>query len=117
MVVVDHGLSKGVIITPCNKNITAEGCAQIFFNKVFTRYGMYDSIISDRGPQFASRFAKEMARILGYQIKLSTAYRPQSDGQTERYNQTIETYLRIYCHNNPGDWENHINLAEFAHNN
>ena len=117
MVVVDHGLSKGLISTPCNKTITAEGCAQIFFDKVFVRYGMYDSIISDRGPQFASRFAKEMARLLGYQIKLSTAYRPQSDGQTERYNQTIETYLRIYCHNNPEDWERHITLAEFAHNN
>jgi hypothetical protein len=117
MVMVDHGLSKGLIVTPCNKTITTEGCAQIFFNKVFMRYRMDDFIISDQGPQFTLRFAKEMLRLLGYLVKLFTVYRPQSDGQTKHYNQTIEMYLWIYCHNNPKTWESHVTLVESAHNN
>ena len=83
MVVVDHGLMKGVILAPCSKMIDANGVAQLFFDYVFKRFGLYDSIISDRGPQFASAFARELARILKYNIRLSSAYHPQTDGQTE----------------------------------
>ena len=93
LVVVDHGLSKGVILTPCNKTIDAKGVAELFFKNVFLRFGLHDALISDRGPQFASAFAMELARILGYDLKLSTAYHPQTDGETERVNQEIETYL------------------------
>jgi hypothetical protein len=83
MVVVDHGLMKGVILCPCNKTNTAEGVAKLFFSKVFKRFGLYDKIISDRGPQFASKFAKELGKLLDYEVSLSTAYHPQTDGQTE----------------------------------
>ena len=93
LVVVDHGLSKGVILTPCNKTIDAKGVAELFFKYVFLRFGLHDALISDRGLQFASAFAMELARILGYDLKLSTAYHPQMDGETERVNQEIETYL------------------------
>jgi len=116
MVVVDHGLTKGVILSPCNKTITAEGVAKLFFSKVFKRFGLYDKIISDRGPQFASKFAKELGRLLNYEVSLSTAYHPQTDGQTERLNQELETYLRIYCRTTPTDWSKHLDLAEFVHN-
>jgi hypothetical protein len=61
MVVVDHGLTKGVIISPCHKNIDAAGVAQLFFKNVFTRFGLHDRCISDRGIQFASAFARELA--------------------------------------------------------
>src|SRR6266852_7843505 len=71
LVIVDHGLSKGVIITPCRKTITAEQSARIFIEKVFVRYGLWDKVISDRGPQFASKFAREVSRILGYEVALS----------------------------------------------
>ena len=57
MVVVDHGLTKGVIYCPCTKNIDSEGVAQLFFTNVFPRFGLHSKIISDRGPQFASAFA------------------------------------------------------------
>jgi hypothetical protein len=57
MVVVDHGLMKGVIITPCLKMITSEGVAKLFFKHVYRRFGLYDKIISDRGPQFISKFS------------------------------------------------------------
>jgi hypothetical protein len=77
---------------------------------------MYNKIISDRGPQFASKFVKELARLLNYEVALCMAYHPQTDGQTERYNQTLETYLQIYCSRNPDKWEEHVTLTEFTHN-
>ena len=57
MVVVDHGLTKGVIYCPCTKTIDSEGVAQLFFTNVFPQFGLHSKIISDRGPQFASAFA------------------------------------------------------------
>jgi hypothetical protein len=93
MVVVDHGLTKGVIILPCHKNIDAAGVAQLFFKNVFVHFGLHDRCISDRGPQFTSAFARELARLLKYDLALSSAYHPQTDGETERLNQELETYL------------------------
>jgi hypothetical protein len=116
MVVVDHGLTKGVIITPCLKTITSEGIAKLFFKHVYRRFGLYDKIISDRGPQFISKFSRALAKLLDYTIAPSTAYHPQTDGQTERLNQELETYLRIYCRTNPETWVEHLPLAEFVHN-
>ena len=83
MVVVDHGLTKGVILAPCSKNIDAASIAQLFLSHVFKHFSLHDSLISDRGPQFASAFAQELAQLLHYDIHLSTAYYPQTDGQTE----------------------------------
>ena len=83
LVVVDHDLTKGVILCPTKKTITVEGVTNLFFHKVFLRFGLYDKIISDRGPQFASAFAKELEKLLNYDLFLSTAYHPQSDGETE----------------------------------
>ena len=116
LVMVDHGLTKGVIIIPCSKTVDAMGIAKLFFSHVFKRFGLHDSLISDRGPQFASAFAKELARLLQYDVRLSTAYHPQTDGQTERTNQEIETYLRIFCANNPKTWLDFLPTAEFQHN-
>jgi hypothetical protein len=83
MVVVDHGLTKGVILVPCSKTIDVNGITQLFFKFVFKRFRLHDIFISDRGPQFALAFAKELARILQYDIRLSTTYHPQTDGQME----------------------------------
>ena len=116
MVVVDHGLSKGVILSPCTKTITAEGVADLFVQKVFSRFGLPSKIISDRGPQFASKFTLELGRLLQYSNALSTAYHPQTDGQTECLNQELETYLCIYCRKDPYSWVKHLPLAEFTHN-
>ena len=116
LVMVDHGLSKGVILTPCNKTIDAKGVAELFFKHVFLCFGLHDTLISDRGPQFASAFTMELARILRYDLKLSTAYHPQTDGETERVNQEIETYLRLFCQGQPDKWSTLIPMVEFAHN-
>jgi hypothetical protein len=116
MVVVDHGLTKGVILVPCSKTIDANGVAQLFFEFEFKRFGLHDVLISDCGPQFASAFAWELARILQYDVRLSTVYHPQTDGQTERTNQEIETYLCIFCANNPHKWSKFLTSAEYLHN-
>ena len=63
-----------------------------------------------------ANFQKELGRILGYKLALSSAYHPQTDGETERVNQEIETYLRIYCGENPSSWANNIPMVEFVHN-
>jgi len=65
MVVVDHGLMKGVIITPCLKTITSEGVAKLFFKHVYRRFGLYDKIISDRGPQFISTVTCKTVTMFG----------------------------------------------------
>ena len=61
LVVVDHGLMKGVIFISCHKAINTASIAALFFKNIFTHFGLHDKVISDRGPQFASAFAKELA--------------------------------------------------------
>jgi len=116
LVVVDQGLTKGVILTPCNKTITAEDTAKLLQETLFRRFRLPDKIISDCGPQFAAKLFRELLRLLGIQSAPSTTYHPQTDGTTERYNQEIEAYLAIYCYQNPETWADHIATLEFTHN-
>ena len=116
MVVVNHGLSKGVILTPCSKDIDTKGVAELFFKYVFLHFRLHDCLISDCGPQFASTSAMELARILGYDLKLSTTYHPQTNGETERVNQEIETYVRMFCQGQPNSWAEFVPMVEFTHN-
>jgi transposase InsO family protein len=115
-VVVDHGLTKGVIFTPCNKTIDALGTADLYFNNVYKRFGLPSVMISDRGPQFAAKTFQELTKALGVDHRMSTAYHPQTDGQTERVNQELENHLRILCRNDPTEWAKALPTAEFAHN-
>jgi hypothetical protein len=115
-IVVDQGLSKGVILCPCNKTIDAEGTTKLYIDNVFIQYGLPDVIISDRGPQFASNVFNGIFDAIGVKHRMSTAYHPQTDGQTERYNQELEAYLRIYCTYRPDEWSSKLSLAQFAHN-
>ena len=116
LVMVDYGLTKRVILCPTKKTIDAARVASLFFSKVFKRFGLYDKIISDHRPQFTSTLAKELGKLLGYKLTLSTTYHPQTDGETEQVNQEVETYLWIFCGSNPASWAQHITLAEFTHN-
>jgi len=115
--VVDHGLTKGVVLTPCAKTLTEEGAAEILLNHVYKRFGLPDTIISDRDPQFTAKSFQELLKLLGVKSKLTTAYHPQSDGTTERFNQEIEAYIGIYCSSNPEIWHKSIGMMEFTHNN
>ncbi len=78
---------------------------------------MLQVVISDRGAQFVSKFMKELYRLLDITPNASTTWHPQTDGQTERVNQEIEKYLRIFVNYRQDDWTNWLPLAEFAHNN
>ena len=116
MVVVNHGLTKGVILAPCSKTVNAAGIAQLFFDFIFKWFGLHNILISEHGPQFTSAFTKELACLLRYDVCLSTAYHPQMDGQTEWTNQELEMYLHIFCTNNPTKWVQYLLSAEFHHN-
>ena len=74
-------------------------------------------MISDRGPQFAAGMTKELNKMLEIETKLFTAYHPETDGQTERTNQELEQYLRIYVNHRQNDWAKWLAIAEFAFNN
>jgi len=116
LVMVDHGLTKGVIFIPCHKAIDTAGITALFFKYIFAHFGLHDKVISDHGPQFAFAFAKKLARLLDYDITLSTAYHPQTDGESEWVNQELETYLRIFCQGQPMKWADLLLMAKFAHN-
>ena len=117
LAVVDQGLSKGVILMPCNKTITSEGTAKLLLGNLYKWFGLPDKIISDRGPQFALKAFWELMKQLGINSALSTAYHPQTDGTTEWLNQEIEAYLSIYCTSHLEEWSTALHTLEFTHNN
>ena len=118
MVTVDHGLSKGAIFIPCNKKgLTSEHTAQLFIDNVYSRFGLPDKIITDRGTQFEATFFQEICKLLGIKSAMTTAFHPQANGGTERVNREIQVYLSIFCINNPSSWSNAFKKAEFVYNN
>ena len=84
---------------------------------MYKRFGLPDKIISDRGPQFASKVFVELLKLVGVKSALSTAFHPQTDGTTEQVNQEIEAYLSIYCTSHPEEWRDALATLEFTHNN
>jgi transposase InsO family protein len=74
-------------------------------------------MVSDHGPQFVAEFMCKLYRLLGIKVSASTAYHPQSDGQTERVNQELEQYIRIFINEHQDDWDTLLPLAEFTYNN
>jgi len=117
MIVVDHGLTKGVILFPTNKTQMAAKTANMLLDRLYSRFGLPDKFISDRGPQFAVKAFRELLKLLEIKSSLSTAYHPQSDGATERVNQEIEAYVSIYCSLHPDTWASTLPTLEFTHNN
>jgi len=116
MVVVDHGSTKRVISIPCNKMIDAMLMAQNYIDHVYWCFGLPDSFLSDHGPQFSSQVFRKMAWLLRIKTIRSTAYHPQTDGETERVNQELEIYFQIFCSNNLKMWKLLNSLMEFSHN-
>jgi len=89
----------------------------LFRNNVWKLHGLLESVISDRGPQFVAGLIRELNKMLGIETKLSTAYHLQTDGQTERTNQELEQYLRMYVDYRQNNWLEWLATAEFAFNN
>ena len=88
--------TKQAHIIPTYSMVTAQGLATLFRDNVWKLHGLLEMALSDREPQFTAEFMHELNTILDIQTKLSTAYHPQTDGQTERLNQDIEQYLRLF---------------------
>jgi transposase InsO family protein len=115
-VVVDR-FTKAAEFVPFRHSYTAEQLARVFLDRIIRHHGIPESIISDRDKLFTSNYWTTMLAAIGTKKKLSTAYHPQTDGQTERVNQTMETYLRIYCNQQQDNWVSLLPMAQIAYNN
>src|SRR6266576_1564304 len=91
------------------------GCSTLLSSRLL--HGSPSSIISDRDSRFTADTWQEHLRDLGVKPRMSTAFHPQTDGQTERMNQVIEAYLRPFLNQEQDDWTDLLPLAEFAYNN
>jgi hypothetical protein len=116
MVVVDR-LSKYAHFFPLHHPFTAPTVAQIFMDQVFKLHGMPNSIVSDRDPTFTYNFWQELFKLQGTQLHLSSAYHPQTDGQTEVVNKCLETCLRCFSSEKQHQWAQWLSLAEWLYNN
>ena len=117
VLVVCDRLSKMTHFVATTEGMLAEELARLFQDNVWKLHGLLESMVSDRGPQFAAELTKELNRMLGIQTKLSTAFHPQTDGQTERMNQELEQYLQFFVEHRQKDWPEWLAAAEFAINN
>ena len=104
------------LFLPTNESIDAEGVAQLYFHHIFPHFGVPLKIITDQDPQFTSQFMKELCTQLCIEWNTSTAYHPQTDGQSEWTNQWLEQYLHFWVNHHQDDRYHFLPIAEFAHN-
>ena len=116
LTITDQACSKATFFIPCKEAIDAEGVANLYAQKVFPYYGVPKKVISDRDTRFTAKFTKELCRMLQIQQNISSAYHPQTDGQSERTNQWVEQFLRIYTNGTQTDWSNWLPIAQYTHN-
>jgi hypothetical protein len=116
LVVIDR-LSKQSIFIPTYDTITFLDLARLFLLHVFSKHGVPSHVTSDRGTEFLSHFFRSLRKALDMILHFTSGYHPEGDGQTERANQTLEQYLRIYCNYQQDNWSELLPLAEFAYNN
>ena len=116
MNVVDS-VSKVSHFIPTHTTITALGAAHLFLAHVWKHHRLLKQVVLDQGPQFVAELTWELYRLLGIKLAATTAYHPQGDGQTERVNQELEQYLRLFVNKRQDDWDELLPLAEFQYNN
>jgi hypothetical protein len=114
MVIVDR-LGKGTILVPCEK-INTNTIATKLVRYFIGYHGIPSAITSDRGTQFVNEVWERFCSLLGIQRRLSTAYHPETDGQTERMNATIEAYIRMFCNHAQTNWVSLLPMAQLAIN-
>jgi hypothetical protein len=116
VVFVDR-LTKMVHFAPTKTIVSDEGLARLFVHHVWSLHGLPKEIVSDRDPRLTGNSIRSVCNILGTRQSMSTAYHPESDGQTERVNRVLEDMLRHYVSPTQVDWDDHLDAAEFAVNN
>jgi len=114
-VVIDR-FTKMAHFVPLREKGAAD-LAKIFAREIWRFHGLPTDIVSDRDSRFTSEVWQELLKKLGIRPRMSTAFHPQTDGQTERLNQTIEAYLRNFVNHEQDDWVRLLPMAEFAYNN
>jgi len=115
-VVVDR-FTKMAHFSATKTTADAPAIARLFLKDVHRPHGLPADIVSDRDKIFTSKFWREFLALLDVKPNMSTAFHPQTDGQTERVNQVLEQYLRAFCNYQQDDWQELLPLAEFAYNN
>ena len=97
MTVTDHDCSKAVIFIPCKEAMGMEEMTELYLRNIALHYGIPEKVISDHNPRLTVELFKEICRSYDITRNMSTAYHPQTDGQSERTNQTLEVFLHIFC--------------------
>ncbi|KAI2653996.1 Transposon Tf2-9 polyprotein [Labeo rohita] len=115
LTVVDR-FSKAAHFIPLPKLPSAKETAVTVVDHVFRLHGLPTDVVSDRGPQFVSKFWQEFCKLLGATVSLSSGFHPQTNGQTERANQDLERTLRCMVTRNPSSWSQQLSMVEYAHN-
>ena len=116
LVMVDK-FSKYTNLEGCSEGMSAQDTARIVMRRIVAQHGIPQVIISDRGPQFASKMWEAILQALGTKVALASAHHPQTDGQSERAIQTLSRLLRSYTSKVPTEWEEHLPMIQFAMNN
>jgi transposase InsO family protein len=116
MVVVDR-FSKMAHFIRTKDEATAQEIGRLFFTHVFKHHGLPKDIVSDRNPKFTSKFWQALSKRMGSELKMSTSFCPQTDGQTEKVNLVIQQFLKNYVAADQQDWVDHLELADFCYNN
>ncbi|KAL2231996.1 UNVERIFIED_CONTAM: Transposon Tf2-11 polyprotein [Sesamum indicum] len=115
IVVVDR-LSKYATFIAAPKHVTAEGTAHLFYKHIVKHWGLPKDIVSDRDSRFTGVFRTELFKLLGSTRSMSSSYHPQSDGQTKRFNSTLEDYLRHFVRGTQKDWVKLLDVAQLYFN-
>ena len=117
ILVIVNQLTKMVHYEPVKVTINTPGLAEVIINVVVQHHGLLDSIISDQGAIFTSKFWSLLCYFHGIKWQLSTAFHPQTDGLTKQQNSTMEAYLHFFVNWEQNDWTRLLPMAEFAYNN
>jgi len=117
ILVVCDRLSKMTHFVATTEGTSMEGLARLLRDNVWKLHGLPESVVSDKGPQFVAELTKKLNKMLGIKTKLSTAFHPQTDGQTERMNQELKQYLQFFIEHRQKDWLEWLAAAEFTVNN
>lgn len=116
IVTISDMFTKCTRFIPFHTLLASEGMARIYRDQIFAQHGLPRAIVHDRGPQYHSIFMKELYRLLSITPNYTTAYHPQTNGQSERINQELEHYLRLFINHHQNDWHEWLPLAEFTYN-
>ena len=116
LVIVDY-ITKMIILRSTHRTAMAVDTARLFMDAVVRFHGVPRVIVSDRDTRFTSNFWKEICRLMGTSLTMSSGFHPQTDGQTERANRSIEEMMRAYVGRKQNDWDERLGMMEYASNN